>query len=237
MYKILDCTTRDGGHSNNWNFSDEYVFNLIDTLNQNGIFYYEIGYRNYYERENKGSFYYCTPDLLQKFYSKKGNLKLGIMVDTKRYSETDFISADNDFSDFVRIATHPDRIEDTLDIAERLNKKKYNIMIQLMDVTNLTEYHFNILQRWGKKNIIETLYLADTYGIMQPEQTEKYFNKLRDIGYPNISFHAHNKADKALENSLKAINLGVYSLDVTQDDTGINGGNLLYKDLLAAQIL
>ena len=49
MVKILDCTTRDGGHTTNWNFDDNFVFALMEKLNNSGVNYYEIGYRNHYD--------------------------------------------------------------------------------------------------------------------------------------------------------------------------------------------
>ena len=233
MTKLLDCTTRDGGYSVNWNYSDEYIFDLMENLNQNRVHYYEIGYRNYYDREGKGPYYYCIPELIKKFYYRKNNLKLGIMVDTKRYNENNFINGENDYVDFVRIATHPDRIKDSLLIAEKLKNKNYNVMIQLMDITNLQQEQFNLLEKWKNKDILETLYLADTYGIVNSDELKEIYNKMNAIGYTNISFHAHNKNNQALNNSLKAIELGVFSIDVTQDGNGINGGNLQYKDLMS----
>ena len=233
MIKLLDCTTRDGGYCVNWNYSDEYIFDLMKYLNQNGVQYYEIGYRNYYDREGKGPYYYCIPELIKKFYHRKNNLKLGIMVDTKRYNENNFINGENDYVDFVRIATHPDRIKDSLLIAEKLKNKNYNVMIQLMDITNLQQEHFDILGKWKDKDILETLYLADTYGIVNSDELKEIYNKMNAIGYTNISFHAHNKNNQALNNSLKAIELGVFSIDVTQDGKGINGGNLRYIDLMS----
>ena len=105
-------------------------------------------------------------------------------------------------------------------------------MIQLMDITNLSSEHYKLLDEWKSKNILKTVYLADTYGIVNEETLEKIFNVIHKMGYEHIGFHAHNKTGLALNNSLKAIELGMYSIDVTQNEDGINGGNLLYKDLL-----
>lgn len=231
MVKILDCTTRDGGYDTNWNYSDEYIFDLIDVLNKNGISYYEIGYRNYYENGDKGPFYHCTSDFLKKFYEKKGNVLLGVMTDVKRFNETDFLSADEDYVDFVRVAVHPDKISDALSISELLYKRKYKVMLQLMEVTNLEEEHYNLLSEFENKSVFETVYLADTYGMVIPENIRKYFDKLRKIGYKNISFHAHNQNGQALNNSVSAVDSGAYSVDVIQDGNGINGGNLKYSEL------
>lgn len=232
MIKLLDCTTRDGGHCTNWNYSDEYIFSLMSDINIKNINFFEIGYRNYYDRDDKGNFYYCTPDFLKKFYNKKGNLSLGVMVDAKRYCERDFTNAENDYIDFVRIAVHPDNIEKSLNIAETLKSRNYNIMIQLMDISNLSEDCYNLLDNWQNKNILKVLYLADTYGIINNKELEIIYKKLKKTGYNNIGFHAHNKTKQALSNSVKAVEMGLYSIDVVQSTGGINGGNLLYKEFI-----
>ena len=59
---------------------------------------------------------------------------------------------------------------------------------------------------------------------------------MKILGFDKISFHAHNNAGHAFENSLAAVNLGAYSVDVTKDGIGRNGGNLdiaLIKEVLA----
>lgn len=226
MIKLLDCTTRDGGHIKNWNFNDEFVFQLIDCLEKSNVSYYEIGYRNFYDIENKGSFYRCDKNLLEKFYKHKKNLKIGVMTDTKRFNYDDFQDGNNDYLDFVRIACHPDRIADTLAIAENLNKRNYKIIIQLMDISNVKDEHYEILKNWNQKNILETIYLADSYGTLKPEDVKTYFNKLKNSGYEKISFHAHDNINLALENSLTAIELGAYSVDITLNGLGRAGGNL-----------
>ncbi|MBQ6515833.1 hypothetical protein IJI31_01500 [bacterium] len=229
MVKLLDCTTRDGGYDTNWTYSDEYVFNLIYVLNQNGINYFEIGYRNYYENEGKGPFYHCSPEFLKKFYEIKGNLFLGVMTDVKRFNESDFLDASDDYIDFVRVAVHPDRIKDALSISELLDKRKYAVMLQLMEITNLNEDNYELLANFKNKSIFKTVYLADTYGTEKSENIKKHFDNLREKGYKNISFHAHNQNGQALNNSLAAVDSGAYSIDVVQDGIGRNGGNLKYS--------
>ena len=233
MTKLLDCTTRDGGYCTNWNYSDEYIFNLMSELNNKKISFYEIGYRNYYDRNKKGPFYYCFPDLIKKFYDRKGNLSLGVMTDTKRYNEIDFADGREDCIDFVRVACHPDKIRESLYIAENLHEKNYNVMLQLMDITNLLDEHYKLLENRKAKSIINVLYLADTYGIIETSGLEKIYKQMKNIGYDKIGFHAHNKTNQALKNSLKAIELGAYSIDITKDGTGINGGNLSYNEFFS----
>lgn len=223
MVKILDCTTRDGGHKTKWNFNEDFVFSLMECLNNSNISYYEIGYRNHYDNEGKGIFYNCTPEFLKKFYKAKGNLELGVMTDTSRYLAEDFQGKDKDNIDFVRIACHPDRIRETLEISKDLHNKGYKVLLQLMEAPNIDEAGYLSLFEFDNKDIFETVYLADSYSTMHPNEIEKYFNKMEMLGYKKISFHAHNKIQLALKNTLKAIEHGAYSVDVTLDGIGRDG--------------
>lgn len=229
MVKILDCTTRDGGHQTNWEFDKSFVVDLIDDLNKHKVDFYEIGYRNHKDTVGKGQFYKCFPEFLKQFQKYKQNLQIGIMTDTSRFSINDFPGADKDYLDFIRIATHPERIQETLDIAYKLNNLGYEIFVQLMEIPNVKDEEYQILEQWEHKNIIKSIYIADSYSTVKPDNLDIFFAKLRKIGYKNISFHAHNESGLALENTLKAMDLGAYSIDVSQNGLG---GNLNFLEYL-----
>jgi 4-hydroxy 2-oxovalerate aldolase len=235
MIKILDCTLRDGGHVENWNFSTEFVLNLIEKSNKNNVNYLEIGYRNSKDSDGKGRFYRAVGDFIKEIYVNKKNLQIGVMTDVTRYSSADFKDKNLDYIDFVRVATHSNTINEAIEIVESLKNKGYKTFIQLVDISSFDENGYINLYKWKNKDILESLYFADSYGTLIPEEVEKYYLKLKMLGYKNISFHAHNTKGKALENTLKAIEIGVFSVDVTQNGIGRSGGNLdadtLYKKL------
>jgi len=222
MYKILDCTIRDGGHENNWNFDDDFVKNCIGAAIKNGASYFEIGYRNRFDTEGKGKFYRCTPELIKPFFAVKKNLKIGVMTDISRFDEKDFKNAEFDFVDFVRIATHPDKIETALQAAYLLHSRGYKIFLQLMEIPNVSQIHYEMLKKWKHKDILESLYIADSYSNVKPQDMEKYFSKLKESGYKKISFHAHNGQGLAHKNTMQAAALGAYSVDASQKGLGGN---------------
>lgn len=226
MVKILDCTIRDSGFETNWNFDDEFVFDLMQKLNNKNVSYFEIGYRNHIDTEDKGRFYNCTPEIIKNFYAKKRNLKIGVMVDTTRFSEKDFPGVRQDYLDFIRIAGRSEKISETLEIAEILDKKGYKTYIQLMDIHNVDTNGYLKLFSWENKEIIDGIYFADSKGVLKPDEISTYFYKLKTLGYHNINFHAHNASGLALKNSLKAIELGVNNIDISHIAGGRNGGNL-----------
>ena len=227
MVKILDCSIRDGGHQNNWNFDADFVFHYIEKLKSEKIDYCEIGYRNYIDKENKGEFFSCDRLFLEQFINNKGSLKIGVMADYKRINLKDFNSATDDVVDFVRIACHPADIADSLLVCEALKQNKYNVFLQLMEIPNVKEEHYNILNNWEYKDILESIYIADSYSTVTPKDIPVYFEKLKGIGFNKISFHAHNDKHMALDNTLKAISCGAFSVDVCQNNLG---GNLNWND-------
>ena len=42
---LLDCTLRDGGYYNNWNFSKKLVNEYINTMAESGVDIVELGFR------------------------------------------------------------------------------------------------------------------------------------------------------------------------------------------------
>ena len=41
---LLDCTLRDGGYYNNWNFSKNFIQNYINSIQTTGIKFIELGF-------------------------------------------------------------------------------------------------------------------------------------------------------------------------------------------------
>jgi len=226
MVKILDCTTRDGGYAANWDYDEAFIQKQIDFLNENGVTYYEVGYRNFADTKGKGRFYRCMPDVLAPYCNRKNNLQIGVMTDYKRFNPDDFKGAEVDNTDFVRIAVHPEDIQSTLDAAALLYDRGYKVFVQLMDVSNIDANGYLYLYMWDRKDILESLYFADSYSLLKPSEILQYYNKFKILGYKRISFHGHNAKGFALENTLSAVTLGAYSVDTTINGVGNNGGNL-----------
>ena len=57
--KLLDCTIRDGGYVNNWEFTDEEVKELYKCCSLDGFNYFEIGFRTRIDNKGKGKWFYC----------------------------------------------------------------------------------------------------------------------------------------------------------------------------------
>ena len=63
--KILDCTFRDGGYYNNWNFSNSLTRKYLTGISNSGIKFCEIGFRSLPQQSFYGPYYYSTDDFIQ----------------------------------------------------------------------------------------------------------------------------------------------------------------------------
>jgi 4-hydroxy 2-oxovalerate aldolase len=59
-FSILDCTLRDGGYYNNWDFSPEIIQAYLGAMAQAKIDYVELGLRNFPKAGFDGPFAYTT---------------------------------------------------------------------------------------------------------------------------------------------------------------------------------
>ena len=61
--KILDCTLRDGGYYNNWDFDDKIILEYAKSMEKLPIDYIEVGYRSIQLNTYLGKFF-----IVQSFY-------------------------------------------------------------------------------------------------------------------------------------------------------------------------
>lgn len=219
MTQILDCTVRDGGYLNDWNFSDREVLSLIECDRKNNVAFFEIGYRS----NKRGSkFLRCSNEDISKFV--QNGIELLVMINVCDFNEN--LIEENPKIKTVRIASHSWELEKAIFICEKLLDNDYNVFLHIMNVKELTKNDYEILKNWKRKSEIISLYFADSYGSFFPDDVEFFYNKIKNCGFERISFHSHNNLQTAFINSLKAVELGAFSIDATLSGKGRGGGNL-----------
>lgn len=93
---ILDCTLRDGGYYNDWNFSKDFINEYLKTIYKSGIKFVELGFSQIKKKRLNGNCYDVDNKLIEKLKIPK-NLKLGIMINA-----SDLISSDYNTEKFKK---------------------------------------------------------------------------------------------------------------------------------------
>ena len=235
---ILDCTLRDGGYYNNWEFSKTLVEKYLAACNDANIDYVELGLRMPPSEKFLGPHAYTTEGYIGEL-SIPADLKLGVMINTKHFlgQETDikdyfFHKKDSQIS-LVRVASHFHEIERSLEIVKELKDLGYTVGLNLMQIGIQDEQTIvNCLKAINNSPSIDTLYFADSLGNMQEEEVEYCLNLLRTYWKGDVGIHAHNNMNQALRNTLYAMKKGVSWMDGTVLGMGRGAGNVQMEYLL-----
>lgn len=98
---------------------------------------------------------------------------------------------------------------------------------------NSEDYVFEYLDFLATQPI-ERILLPDTLGVLTPEKTAEYLNKIIKR-YPNIrfDFHGHNDYDLSVANAIEAVKAGVNGLHLTVNGMGERAGNAPLASVVA----
>ncbi|RTR35970.1 pyruvate carboxyltransferase [Shewanella canadensis] len=242
-FSILDCTLRDGGYYNNWDFTPDVVTAYLDAMAQAKIDYVELGLRNFPKSGFDGPFAYTTEAFLKRLNLPVGPT-YGVMVDAKTILEADmsveqavdalFVDADLSPIKLVRVAAHFHEVEKSGPIVRALKAKGYIVGYNLMQAGGksdaLIAEKAKLASEW---QCIDSLYFADSLGNMDADEVTRIVKAIRMQWQGDIGIHTHNNMGKALDNTITAKTLGVTWLDVTVTGMGRGAGNAQTESLLA----
>jgi 4-hydroxy 2-oxovalerate aldolase len=234
---LLDCTLRDGGYYNDWQFGIEFVNNYLDLISNQGIRYCEIGFRT---TRDDGSLGVCafSPETFPEKLKIPKDINLGIMVNASEFVGISnfklkriFVDAAESHYNFVRIAANQNELEGSLGLLEQFKLMGYKVFLNLMQIHNLNEE--NLLRNM---NLLEprtdTLYLADSLGVLHPEDINEIFSRIKSEWKGELGIHAHDNKGLALANTLEAIKSGATWVDSTLLGMGRGPGNTKTEELL-----
>jgi 4-hydroxy 2-oxovalerate aldolase len=241
--KILDCTLRDGGYYNNWDFPDEVVVAYLNAVCAAKLDYVELGLRNFPKTIFLGAYAYTTEAHINSLNLPVGPT-YGVMLDAKTILEsglsiedalnTLFIPACDSRIGLVRIAAHFSEVEKSGPIVKHLKDLGYIVGYNLMQAggksDELIADKARQVEKWAN---VDVLYFADSLGNMDGVEVARIIKALRSEWSGPLGIHTHNNMGKGLDNTLAAQDLGTTWLDSTITGMGRGAGNTATESLLA----
>lgn len=228
--KIVDCTIRDGGLVNNWDFSVEFVQKLYAGLNEAGVDYMEIGYKNSPKllkgADQAGPWRFLNDEFLRKVIPQKGNTKLSALVDIGRVDEADILPRSESLLDLIRVACYVKDVDKALKLVQLFHDRGYETTLNIMALSNVMENELIEAFEMIKESVVDVVYIVDSYGSLDYKDMEYLVNKFK-THLPNkrLGVHTHNNMQLAFSNTLVAADLGVEFLDASVYGMGRAAGN------------
>ncbi|GGG77652.1 aldolase catalytic domain-containing protein [Paenibacillus radicis (ex Gao et al. 2016)] len=238
--KIVDCTVRDGGLVNNWDFSVEFVQHLYASLNEAGVDYMEIGYKNSPKllkgAESAGPWRFLDDNFLKEVIPNKGNTKLSALVDIGRVDENDILPRSESLLDLIRVACYIQDVDKALELVKVFHDRGYETTLNIMALSNVMDNQLLEAFELIAASVVDVVYIVDSYGSLKPNDFSYLVDKFR-THLPNkrLGVHTHNNMQLAFANTLIAAENGVELLDASVYGMGRAAGNcnteLLVADL------
>ncbi len=228
--KVLDCTVRDGGLMNKWQFSKEFVKTVYDSCVAAGVDYMEIGYissADQFPRPEFGPWKFCAEDEVREIVGDNNtNTKLSVMADIGRINFDDIRPKSESVIDLFRVACYDYQIDKAIELAHHVMDKGYEATINLMAVSKVNNRALDQVLEDVANSRVGTFYLVDSFGSLYSEDIHELMEKYtKALPGKTIGFHGHNNTQLAFANTIECIRCGANMLDATMLGIGRGAAN------------
>lgn len=201
---VLDCTLRDGGYCNQWEFGFDNSKKIVSGLVDANIDIIECGFLTNKVTYNKEVTKFTSMEELSEVIPKNRQGKLFVaMMNYGEYAMEDLPDWDGTSIDGIRVAFHKKNLAEALELCKAIKDKGYRVFVQAMVSLSYTDEEFLDLIR--KVNAIEpyAFYIVDSFGMMKRKDLIRLFymveHNLKESIW--IGFHSHNNMQLAYSNA------------------------------------
>ena len=205
--KILDCTLRDGGYVNDWDFGHSVITGTYKRLDAAGVDYIEIGFldsRRTFDPDR--SIMPDTQSANQIFQGVEKQHAIPVaMIDYGTCDIDNIGPCETTFIDGIRVIFKKERIPEALPYCKAIKDKGYKLFIQAISITAYSDQE--IIEYVKLINEIKpyAFSIVDTYGLLDKKTLGRYFYLIDHNLNPEIrmGYHGHNNFQLGFSNTAK----------------------------------
>lgn len=201
--RILDCTLRDGGHVNNWNFGLNTIKNIITSLNSGGIDIIEIGFLRDIEYDQKIALFNNISQADEIINSLNLTSKVSLMV-RPDWINLSFLKKSTSIN-IIRFAFYEKDIDLTITQANIARDAGYEIFLNPVNILSYSEE--SLIKILNKIDKIKPngVSIVDTHGGLLPENLENIIPIFDEHLNPDIALGIHLHQNLAISFGLAQI--------------------------------
>ncbi|HNX22228.1 MAG TPA: pyruvate carboxyltransferase, partial [Bacteroidales bacterium] len=180
--KLLDCTLRDGGYINDWNFGNETLINVFERIVSSGIDFIEVGFLDDRRAFDINRSIMPHSDSVEKIYGgldKKQTEVVG-MIDFGTCKIENIQPCASCFLDGIRVIFKKQIMKEALAFCQQIKDLGYKVFAQLVSITSYNDEE--ILQLIDLVNQVNpfAVSIVDTYGLLHKEKLLHYYYILNE---------------------------------------------------------
>lgn len=233
--QILDCTLRDGGCVNNFDFGTDYMNEILHSLEASGVDVIECGYIDEAKGSETGRTQYNSPEAIRDHFlvKKKPGVSYVAMIDLGKYPLEKLPTRTERDIDGIRLAFHKKDRHKIIEAGKIIMEKGYEFYIQPMTVMRYTDQELLELIHEVNTEIpnATAFYIVDSFGEMRANDMIRIMNLVDHNLIPGmkLGFHSHNNLQLSYSNAISFIDFHTERdrvADVSVMGMGKGAGNL-----------
>lgn len=238
---LLDCTLRDGGYYNAWNFEPRVVRHYLKTMAATGVDVVELGFRFFPQGAFFGAHAFTSDEYLRSLDLPAGP-RYAVMVNAAEFvnhaggsaeaARTLFKRAADSPVSLVRIAAHYRELKALEPAIHVLAELGYGVGLNLMQASQRNAAELEDVAVTATRWAVEVLYFADSLGNMEPADVANVIGSFKKCWAGPLGIHTHDNMLRALANSTRALTEGTTWVDATVLGMGRGPGNVRLEYLL-----
>ncbi len=207
--QLLDCTLRDGGYINDWEFGHNNIISIIDRLEQAKVDIIEIGFLD--DRRPFDINRTIMPDTASvgKLLGWQSHSAMIVgMIDYGTCRIENLQPASESVLDGIRVIFKKHLMHEAMEFCAQVKALGYKVFSQLVSITSYNDDE--LMEIIGLVNKVKpyAVSMVDTYGLLHPDDMLHYYEILDENvdSEVQIGFHAHNNFQLAYANDIAFLN-------------------------------
>ena len=207
--KLLDCTLRDGGYVNDWEFGHNNLVSIFERVVGAGVDIIEVGFLDERREFDMNRSIMPDTDCMEKIYGdldRKNTMVVG-MIDFGTCSLEHIKPCSESYLDGIRVIFKKHIRWEAIDFCRNLKELGYKVFVQLVSITSYNDEELMDLINLANDLEPYAVYMVDTYGLLHQNNLMHYYNQLNahlktSIG---LGYHSHNNFQMAYANCIEML--------------------------------
>ena len=215
---LLDCTLRDGGYLNDWNFGHDNIVSIFERVVDAGTDIIEVGFLDERRPYDFGRSIMPDTDCVGRIYGNldKKNTKVFGMIDYGTCGIEHIKPCNESYLDGIRVIFKKALRRQALEFCSQLKTLGYIVFAQLVSVTAYSDEELEDLCRLANGVMPDAVSMVDTYGLTHQNDLRHILEVLDHNLAKGIAvgYHGHNNFQMGYANCQMVL---AYSKETDRD--------------------
>lgn len=208
---LLDCTLRDGGYLNDWNFGRDAIADIIARLSHSGVEILELGFLRDEPYQADRTIFPSMEQVKTVMGQKHPGVIYSVMAEVANPFPVEKLApADPEAADIIRVVLWKtkhdadghvvDALEEGWQYCNGVVEKGYRLCVQPARVSQYSDEEFTAMVKHFSELSPYAIYVVDSWGTQNAEELLHYMH-LADQTMPagiRMGYHGHNNMMQAL---------------------------------------